>query len=252
MIRRLLILSLALATLLLSACGDKQAAESLTAHKLVTITETGAMSLPGEFRAASTDTSILWLSESQARRDTRGRSFLVDGPTTTVTMVNHVDRTWTTMSAAEVQAQLNQLALDNSESGNMQLERIKDMLDVAARVTDTGQTETIDGYQCKRWIVEMNMGKQETTSEVWLTKDIDVDYSLLQYISTPALSAIPGGKGALRELAKLEGVPVLSTALLRIMNREGQSESRLHSVDTVQLSPDFFLPPTDYADTDAQ
>ena len=118
---------------------------------------------------------------------------------------------------------------------------------VAARVTDTGENAAVDGYRCRRWIVELHLGNQITNSEVWLTRDIPVDYELLHQATQPALAALPGGPQALAELARLEGVPVRAASNLRILSRQGHSESRLLSFTTTTVPGDWFDIPADYA-----
>jgi len=120
------------------------------------------------------------------------------------------------------------------------------MLRVAVSVTDTGEEVEIDGYRCRRWIVEQRQGKHTTTTETWLTRDIAVDWNLLHRISRPTLAALEGGRQALAELSRLEGFPVRSASVMEVMNRPGKATTRLLAVETEMVPPEHFLPPAGY------
>ena len=232
-------------------CGRDRPADDLSVVKLVSETRTDAMSLPSQDLAATVDTTTLWLGPDLARRDSGGGTFLVDAAGQ-LTQVDHVTHTWTSRSADEVGQLLAALAADTSSTDTpTAIDQLRSLLKVAARVSDTGEEAEIDGYRCRRWIVEQRYGPQHSTTELWLTRDIELDYGLLQRATRPAMQALPGGPAALAELSRLEGVPVRSSGLLRVMNRDGSTQSRLLSVETVTVPAAFFQPPADYRSADA-
>jgi hypothetical protein len=233
---------------LLAACGGDPSDRTVVAQRLVSVTITDPFDGPGARRLATADTLSLWLGPDLARRDSRDGSLLVDLERQVLTMVDHGDRSYVSGTTAEVYAELAALAGDTTRSRDRKTRQLKSLLDVDARVVDTGEDDVIDGYQCRRWVVEQRFGTQQTTSEVWLTTDLDVDFTLLHRATQPALAALPGGEAALAELSRLQGVPVWSTAVMQIMGRQTRTETRLVQavLDTVPLS--FFRPPADYVD----
>lgn len=237
-------------TVLLTSCADDAPEQTTVAHRLVSITVTDLLETDHGPRPrwATTDTLTLWLAPGLARRDSREGSLLMDLDRQLLTMVDHGERTFTSGTTAEVFAGLAALAADTTGVGDRKMQRLKSLLDVDARVTDTGEQEVIDGYDCRRWVVEQRFGSQHTTSEVWLTGDLDVDFTLLHRATQPALAALPGGEAALDELSRLRGVPVWSTAVMRTLGRQTRSETRLveATLDTVPVS--FFRPPAGYVD----
>lgn len=240
--------------LLLAACGDDEPAGETTvaAHELVTVTRTEAVRLPGQHVPADTDTVTLWIGPGLARRDAEGGSYLVDTHRDLLTWVDHDDSTWTRSTGADVAGLLHTLAHDTLPGGDRRTHQLKNLLRVAARVQDMGETATIDGYHCRRWVVTRTFGRQQTTTEVWLTADLDVDASLLQRTARPALAALPGGGQALAELSRLEGVPVRATALIEVLGRETRSETRLVSARQTQVPLSLFSPPPGYAPAGGQ
>jgi hypothetical protein len=258
--RRLIATALCGAVLtVLPACGDgadDQPARGSTgptieALELVTISESTAISLPGQVVPAATDTVTLWLGPEVARRDVSGGTLLVDAARDRLVWLDHARGTYTTQTGPQLRRQLAALAADTLglAADDPRLERLKSMLDVVVKVTATDDVAEIDGYRCKRWIVEQAMGEQTTISELWLTRDIPVDWDLLHRISQPTLAALPGGTAAVSELARLEGLPVRSVAVLEVMGRKGRTESRLASVRTVRVPASHFAPPAGYTPT---
>ncbi len=240
------------AVLLLLGCARDQVESEVTVRKLVSISEAAAVDLPGQHNVARADTVTLWLGPGLARRDAQAGTFLVDSHRGLLTHVNHDNRTWTRESAALVRRQLAALATDTlKHAGDPRLHQLKRLLEVSARVTDTGEEATIDGYQCRRWIVEQSFGDQTTTSELWLTREIDADYSLMLQTTQPALAALPGGEAATQELRKLAGVVVRSSGVLRVLGRKTTTSTRLISAETTSVPLSLFSPPADYESTQA-
>lgn len=234
---------------LLAACGGGDD-PLLTVRKLVTESRSDPVDLPGQDIPAATDTLVVWLGPDLARRDGPDGTFLIDAARGELTQVDHADRAWTSRTTQDVEAVLHALLGDEGvappPAGDDRLARLRGALKIAARVTETADTETIDGYRCRRWIVEQRLGDQHITSELWLTGDIDVDQALLHRATRPALLALPGGEAALAELARLRGVPVRSTSNIRLLGGEGRTETRLLAVETVRKPRSFFRPPADY------
>ncbi|MEZ4389424.1 MAG: DUF4412 domain-containing protein [Candidatus Krumholzibacteriia bacterium] len=237
-----------LAIALAAGCGRRAHETTVVAHRLVSVTQTDAVDVFDRPVPTATDTVRLWLGPGLARRDNHDGSLLVDMHRQLLTMVRPADRSYVQGTSAEISRQLAALAADPERSDDRQVRRLKSLLQVSARVTDTGKVADIDGYRCRRWIVEQRFGEQTTLAEVWLTGDLDVDFSLLQRTTQPALAALPGGEAALAELAKLRGVPVLTSSVLTVLGRETRTETRLVAtgLDTVPVS--FFAPPPGFRD----
>jgi hypothetical protein len=242
-----LLASLALIALA-AACGGDREAELIEVHRLVTESRSDAIELPGQTVPATVDTTVLWLGPELARRDGADGTFLVDAARGELTHVDHPTRTWTTQTTAQIEQLLRDLAADTLGGGprDPRLAQLQSVLNVAVRVSETDQEAELDGYRCRRWLVEQFLGDQHVTSELWLTRGIDLDYGLLHRAARPTLRALPGGAEALRELSRLQGVPVRSTSIMRLYGGRGRTETRLLAVEKVRLPRSFFRPPPDY------
>jgi hypothetical protein len=149
---------LALLTILPACGGEEQPADrgGLGVTRLVTVTTTDPMSLPGKQLAATTDTVTLWLGPGVARRDVGGGSLLLHAGVDRLTWLDHRARTWTSQTADEVREQVAALAADSSAVGlaGDEMDRLKSLLRVAVSAKDTGEEREIAGYRCRRWVVE--------------------------------------------------------------------------------------------------
>ncbi len=238
-----------------AGCGDDASeqdgdATGVPVTRVVSVTRSEPMSLPGQSVPAQTDTVTLWLGPGIARRDNASGTFLVDATRGLLAQVDHASRTWTVRTAAQVRDQLAALADTTGgaprATSRDQLERLRSLLRVAVRVTDTGEEQEIDGHRCRRWVVEQQLGRQRITTEVWLTDQLDVDHALLHQATRPALAALPGGEQALQELSRLQGVPVRSTSIIRALGRRGRTETELLEVARETVPPAHFAPPAGY------
>jgi hypothetical protein len=233
---------------LLASCTRDGPDTLVKAQRLTNLSTVTALGLPGPVVPVETDTVVLWLGPDLARRDARDGTFLVDPRRGVLTFVDHAARTWTTQTTEQIQRQLAALAAEapGLDPSDERLALLQDMLTVAVKVTDTGEETRLDGYQCRRWILEQQLGEQLVTTELWLSEDIEVDFHLLHHATRPALLALPGGQAALAELSRLQGVTVLATALMRVQQHQGRSETRLLAVDEVMVPRSFFAPPAAY------
>lgn len=231
-----------------AGCTREQADPEVRAHRVTTVTTYEVLNLPGQPAPAETDTVILWLGPQAARRDTGEGAFLVDPERHRLTFLDHATRTWTTQTTAEIQRQIQDLAdaAADTTSDDQQLDQLRGMLEVAVKVTDTGEEARIDGYDCRRWLVQQFLGDHLVSSELWLTLDIELDFGLLHQATRPAMLAMPGGQAAAAELARLQGVTVLATTLMRLQEYQARTETRLLAVEEVTVPAGFFAPPPDY------
>jgi hypothetical protein len=238
-----------------TGCGDGTSEQDgdgggVPVTRVTSVTRSEPMSLPGQSVPAQTDTVTLWLGPGIARRDNASGTFLVDATRDLLAQVDHERQTWTVRTAAQVRDQLAALADTTgrapSATSRDRRERLRSLLRVAVRVTDTGEEQEIDGHRCRRWIVEQQLGRQSITTEVWLTDQLDVDHALLHQVTRPALAALPGGEQALAELSRLRGVPVRSTSIIRALGRRGRTETELLEVSRETVPPAHFAPPPGY------
>lgn len=126
-----------------------------------------------------------------------------------------------------------------------QKEQMKKMmagLMASFQVTPTDETQTIEGYQCRKYLVAF----MRVNSEYWLSKDVK-GYDELKKIGA-RLSKYYAQNPMLQQMDmagmmdKLDGFPVMTTT--QIMG--GSMKTVLKKVEVKPLSPDLFKVPAGY------
>lgn len=75
------------------------------------------------------------------------------------------------------------------------------------KVTDLGNTRTIDGYKCREYLIE----HEEGTTNIWLTKDLDIDPTVMA--RALAAQAKQARQKNTMTFQKMEGFPIEATTV---------------------------------------
>ena len=102
------------------------------------------------------------------------------------------------------------------EIGDFMKDLTSDTMQTKTKITDTGEKKIIRGWKCRKYILEMDTGMGITTSEIWATEDIKIDYNLYAKISN-AMMFKEGGWQEDKELKKIKGIEVLSIISTEMM-----------------------------------
>jgi hypothetical protein len=99
---------------------------------------------------------------------------------------------------------------------------------MSAKVTETGETKKIGSWNCRKYLIEMDMGMAgKTNSEAWATEDLKIDYSLYFTSANAMLASQPGFDKIVKEMQKVKGVIVYSTAKISVMGSDVTSTTEL-------------------------
>jgi hypothetical protein len=219
---------------------------TIPAARLTQITTTAAVVLPGQNLPARADTSVIWLAADRTRRDNGRQSYVMRIDTERMLMIDRGARTYLDLSLDEAGRLMAGMAAAPDTASLPRDRLMHDMFRVAAKVTATEERSRIDGYDCRRYVVELHLGDTQLISEQWVTRDLELDDTQLRRASFATLLGLPGAADAMVELARIDGVPVRTTTITTLMNREIHSETRLAEVAKVLVEPDFFAAPAGY------
>lgn len=133
--------------------------------------------------------------------------------------------TWATGINAVTEDGQNRILLDNKEGSMTVITTSKDGTqgfkmrqpvfedtalepdDTDVKITDLGNTRTIDGYKCREYLIE----HEEGTSNAWLTKDLDIDPTIMaRAFATQARQAKQKNT---MNFQKMEGFPIEVTTV---------------------------------------
>ncbi len=249
-VRTILVAFGAIVLFVIGGCGRDA---RIPAMHLIQVTRTEAAQLPGQNVPAHADTTETWLAADRVRREGPQQTFVLRADTGTVLLLDRKNRTYLNLTFDEASHLLSQLAAvaDTTDSRTPRTRQLTEMVRVSARVVDTGDDETINGYHCHRYIVEIRMGDATTTTEQWVTRDLKVDLGLLRRASFATLVGLPGGAAAMAELAKVQGLPVRATTIIDVFHRQVRSTTDLVAAQERRVSPKLFEPPPGYIANEA-
>jgi len=117
-------------------------------------------------------------------------------------------------------------------------------------VKETGEKKKIGRFNCRKYIQEMQTGMGPLTSEIWATRDIKLDYELLNKMSSANLMMMPGagenvGKIS-KEMNKIKGISVYTLSKSNMMNTEVRSTRELIDYADKKTPAGFYEPPKGY------
>jgi hypothetical protein len=241
---RLLIVILIGLLIGMAGCGGRP--ETISATRLTQITTTEAVSLPGQNLPARADTTVVWLAADRTRRDNGTQSYVMRADAERMMVIDHAARSYLDVSFAEASKLMAGFAAAPDTARHPRDRLLRGMFRLSAKVTETTDAERIDGHDCRRYIIELRLGDTHIVSEQWVTGDLQIDDRQLRRASFATLLGLPGAAEAMAELARVQGVPVRTTTLTTLLNREIRSETRLAGVARVQVVPEFFAPPAGF------
>ena len=117
----------------------------------------------------------------------------------------------------------SELSGEEREEAKKFMKGIGAMMKVEAKVTDTEEKQKIKGWNCRKYIMEMKMMMGSSTSEIWATEDIKIDYDLYRTLGSAMISKQPGFKELFEEMKKVKGMAVLTTSTSSAMGAEVKS-----------------------------
>ena len=101
------------------------------------------------------------------------------------------------------------------------------MGNMSAKVTETGETKKIGDWNCRKYLIEMDMGMGKSQSEAWATEDLRIDYSLYFTSANAMMASQPGFDKIVKEMQKVKGVIVYQTAKVKMMGAEVTSTTEV-------------------------
>ena len=101
------------------------------------------------------------------------------------------------------------------------------MMKPKVTVTDTGETQKIKNWKCKKYNMKTTMMGATSTQEIWATENIKIDYDLYHTLGFSVMAQTPGANDMLKEMKKIKGLTVMSTGSTSVMGTNVKSSQEL-------------------------
>ena len=186
---------------------------------------TDAYQVMGQTMPAKDEIIITWMTQDKARiNEGKNTSMIIRLDKNAMYIIDHTRKTYEEMPIGNMHKILRD-AIAKQASEEKEAEEMAEfmkgftsaMTQMEATVTDTGERKKIKGWNCQKYILKMKMPMGISTSEIWATKDIKIDYEKYRKISTALISKQPGFKSILKEIEKIKGFQVLNISSSRSM-----------------------------------
>ena len=228
---------LVFAALLCFVFGTVQARADIYMKQKV---HTDEFKMMGQTQPAKDEISVVWLGENKARMDQgAGTSSILLGDKKILYMIDHNKKTYVEMPL-DLDKMFDEAAAAGGEEDPEMAEAKKKMPGfmkglmkgvlggMSAKVTETGETKKIGSWNCRKYLIEMDMGMAgKTNSEAWATEDLKINYSLYFTSANAMLASQPGFDKIVKEMQKVKGVIVYQTAKVNVMGADMTSTTEV-------------------------
>lgn len=201
---------------------------------------TSAFKIMGQSQPEKDAISVFWMGENKSRTDQEaGTSTILLGDKKILYIIDHNKKTYAEMPL-DFEKMFDEAAAAGAAEDPEKAEAMKKMPgfmkgmmkgvmgNMSAKVTETDETKKIGTWNCRKYLIEMDMGMAgKTNSEAWATEDLKINYSLYFTSANAMLASQPGFDKIVKEMQKVKGVIVYSTAKTNVMGADMTSTTEL-------------------------
>jgi hypothetical protein len=214
---------------------------------------TDEMKFMGQTQPASDEIFVTWMGKDKARLDHgEDTSIIIRLDKKVMYTINHAEMKYAELPYSEtgdiLAAAIIGSDLSDEEQAQAQkmMKGLAQMVQPKVSVKETEETQKIKNWKCKKYIMTMKMMGTTTTSEVWATEDIKIDYELYMTLRLSMMPKTPGLDKMLEEMKKIKGLIVLSTGTMSMMGTDVKTTQELLEVSEKSAPAGTYKIPTGY------
>jgi hypothetical protein len=179
----------------------------------------------GQVQPAKDEQGISWMANDKMREDMGDISTIARLDLNKIYYINTKDKTYSEID----------LPVDFEKILPAEATQYLQMMQVSATVTDTGETQKIKEWNCKKYLAEISISMMgmtmPMTMEIWTSKDLGIDLDIYKKFRSETILLNPMFKGLTEEFQKTEGYPVLTKMSMTMMGAETKSQEQVLSVE---------------------
>ncbi len=197
---------------------------------------TDGFSIMGQSTPAKDDMFVTWMGKDKARMDMGEEiSIIFRLDNKVMYMVNHAEMSYMEMAIGGKNDILSgftagsDLSEEQAQAKKM-MEGFAGMMKPTSTVTETGESQTIKGWNCKKYDMEMSIMGMTTTAEIWATEDIKIDYELyrnLTFSLMGSMGQVMDMGDWMEEMKKIKGIVVRQEGTMSMMGSDVKSSQEL-------------------------
>jgi hypothetical protein len=204
---------------------------------------TDAFSMMGQSQPAKDVDVITWLGKDKMRRDEGDLTTLIRLDKNKMYIINHADKTYSEID----------LPFDVEAALPAEAKQMMSTMDVSSTITDTNETQTINNWKCKKYLVEISvsgMGMNIPISmDIWTSNDLGIDLDQYKKLYAETLALNPWFQDFIEEFKKMEGYPVLTEFSMNMMGADQKYREEVLSVEKLDAPAGTYDLPEEYTKT---
>lgn len=204
---------------------------------------TDEVTMMGQTQPAKDEQGMTWLAEDRIRDDTGKISIISRFDLNKIYYINNSDKTYSEID----------MPVDLEKILPPEASQMLQMIQPAGNVTDTGETQNIRDWNCKKYLVEISasmMGMDMLIKiEIWTSQDLGIDLDIYKKFYAETLSLNPLLKALKEECKKIDGYPVLTRFSMTVMGAEIKYQEESLSVENTEAPPGTYELPAGYTKT---
>ena len=183
---------------------------------------TGSFQVMGQTQPAKDIIQNVWMTDTLIRNDSEQQSVIVRLDKQTVTMIDHVKKTYAEMPLNMDKA-MGEMAGEkmSKEQKEAMAGMMKSMMKFTMKVTETGEKKKIGAWNCRKYIQKLDTAMGPTITELWATEDIKVKGDIFAKYTAIMMTMQPGLRESMaqvmQETKKIKGVTVLTESSSTMM-----------------------------------
>lgn len=211
----------------------------------------------GQTQPAKDSIRETWVSENRIRNDEGLQSVILRLDKKQVYFVNNEQKMYAVlpmdvekMAQQAIEHDRNMSVQEKEKAKKFVQDMMKDISSFSIAIQETGEKKKIGKWTCSKYIQNTKTAMGPSTTEIWATKDIALDYRMLNRMYAASMMMIPSLRGSMdditREMGKIKGVTVFSSSSSSVMDTQVKSTQELLDCAEKQTPDSFYEPPKGY------
>jgi len=236
---RRLALGLALALAVTLAWAPAASADTLLKMKH----HTDAFQMMGQSRPAEDQEITFWIGDQRAMRSDGESTVILRLDQKKLYVANHEAKSY---SALDMPVDIASYLPPEMKA---QMDQMMEAMQMTATVEPTDETKKVNDWDTRLYRVKLSNQMGITIdSQVWVTRDVDIDLASFKEMTRALASLQPGAAAAADELLKIDGVPVLTETEIKGMGGGTTQTEELVSAATQKAPAGTYEVPEGYTE----
>ena len=206
---------------------------------------TDAFSMMGQTQPAKDEEVETWLAKDKMRQEEGdGKVYIMRFDLNKAYYIDYTKQTYSEMD----------MPIDLDKAVGPQAQQMMQMMQASTTFSDTGETQKIKNWNCKKYLIEINISmggmSMPLKMEIWASNDLGIDVNMYKKFYTETLSLNPMTKDLVEDFQKMEGFPVLTKVSMSMMGQEMKFQEEVISVEKIAAPPGTYDVPQGFTKTE--